>query len=399
VPVPHTNARRTKASPKYPGVYYWTAANGKRHYEIDLRSVSAGWETLGPVSLQDAVHLRGDRISRAKLKGEKLATGAGPTFAEVRREWEAARKLRERTTDSYDANLKLYAARFESKRIRSIDRAQLVLWIGQLRSVKTGERLADGTEALVVAAVSAVFEHAIDVGYVAKNPVKELRGHRPKQGQGRRRILSHDEEARLLAACGRRDWLRAMITVALYQALRLAEVAGLQREDIDLGLGKLRVHQQLGRGGKLVPTKSTTKRRRDPRDVHPIDLMPPAQKALRDVGTSLHGFVFLTRNGGPKSTRDISRAFSEAVEKAKLPVTEDGAVTFHALRHTGISRLANHPSIPLVYVRDFAGHASLQTTEGYVHKIASSTVTAAAAEAMGGMSPEPQAATGLRRVK
>jgi hypothetical protein len=38
----------------------------------------------------------------------------------------------------------------------------------------------------------------------------------------------------------------------------------------------------------------------------------------------------------------------------------------------------------LVYVRDFAGHESLQTTETYVHKIESPSVTAAAAKAMAG---------------
>jgi integrase len=111
------------------------------------------------------------------------------------------------------------------------------------------------------------------------------------------------------------------------------------------------------------------------------------------------GFVFQTRNGSPKSARDISRAFAEVVENAKLPVTEDGPVTFHSLRHTAISRLANDPRIPLVYVRDFAGHASLQTTETYVHKIDSAKVTAAAAEAMGGQLSEPPIAAGLRRVK
>jgi integrase len=139
---------------------------------------------------------------------------------------------------------------------------------------------------------------------------------------------------------------------------------------------------------------------RDVRDTHPIDLMPAAHAALRELRGD-EGFVFVTRDGGPKSANDISRAFADAVEKAGLPVTEDGGVTFHALRHTGISRLANHPGVPLVYVRDYAGHANLTTTETYVHKIDPATVTAAAAEAMGGqVSTGAQvAAGGLRRVK
>jgi integrase len=69
-----------------------------------------------------------------------------------------------------------------------------------------------------------------------------------------------------------------------------------------------------------------------------------------------------------------------------LPKTEDGDVTFHSLRHTALLRLASHPQIPLVYVRDFAGHASLSTTETYVHKLESAETTAAAALAMAGTS-------------
>jgi integrase len=46
-------------------------------------------------------------------------------------------------------------------------------------------------------------------------------------------------------------------------------------------------------------------------------------------------------------------------------------VVFHSLRHTGISRLANDPRVPLVKVRDFARHANLATTQGYVHAIES----------------------------
>jgi hypothetical protein len=61
-------------------------------------------------------------------------------------------------------------------------------------------------------------------------------------------------------------------------------------------------------------------------------------------------------------------------------------VTFHSLRHTALSRLANHPSIPLVYVGDFAGHATLATTETYVHKLESAETTAAPVLAMAGTS-------------
>ena len=58
-------------------------------------------------------------------------------------------------------------------------------------------------------------------------------------------------------------------------------------------------------------------------------------------------------------------------------------VVFHSLRHTGISRLANHPAIPAVDVRDFARHKDLAVTNGYIHKTENAKRRANMAEAMG----------------
>jgi len=90
------------------------------------------------------------------------------------------------------------------------------------------------------------------------------------------------------------------------------------------------------------------------------------------------------RQGRQRALNDVQRAFNKARERAALPVTEDGKVVFHSLRHTGISRLANHPAIPPVHVRDFARHADLATTMGYMHRIEDAKVTTAIGEALVG---------------
>jgi integrase len=92
--------------------------------------------------------------------------------------------------------------------------------------------------------------------------------------------------------------------------------------------------------------------------------------------------VFLNGRGGRRGLSDVQRAFRKARERAALAVTEEGEVVFHSLRHTGISRLANHPAIPLVHVRDFARHKNLATTQGYVHKIDSPAIATAVGEAL-----------------
>jgi integrase len=91
--------------------------------------------------------------------------------------------------------------------------------------------------------------------------------------------------------------------------------------------------------------------------------MAASRAALIETADGGDGFVFRNRRGEPRLPRNIARAFRSVVSEAGLRETEDGKVTFHSLRHTGISRLANAPDVALVYVRDFAGHTSLATTE------------------------------------
>jgi integrase len=161
--------------------------------------------------------------------------------------------------------------------------------------------------------------------------------------------------------------------VAPHQALRLGEVPGLDWDDVDFVGNRLRVAHSLGRDGTLGPPKGAK--------VLTIPLTAAARETLLEMrldGGS--GFVFKNTLGSARQLRDVQRAFNKARDRAAL---EDG-VCFHSLRHTGISRAANHPAIPLVHVREFARHADLATTQGYVHRIEDSRVTVAFDEALTG---------------
>jgi integrase len=329
------------------------------------------------------------RLVVAVEKQEIVVSAKARTFKQVREEWQQTRKIGKRTAEARDSNLKLYAACFENKKIRDLKEPQLLVWLNLLRSASTGKALSEGSKEQILAAVSDVFRHAVKMRDIPRNPVSGLeKEDRPRQGEGPKRILTPDEEDRLLLYSANFDWLRGIVTVARAQALRLGEVAGLDWPDVDFTNNKLRVHQQLQRDGTLGPTKGANARkgRRDRRDLNPIDLMPEAREVLLRLRMDSDGTgsVFRNRDGNRRHPRLITRAFEKAVRYASLPETADGKVTFHSLRHTACSRLANHPEIPLVYVRDFAGHANLATTEKYVHRIEQPTVTAAAAAAMAG---------------
>lgn len=289
-----------------------------------------------------------------------------------------------------DRNLRIHVLpRWGQTKLRDIHHSDIAAWWPTLKRQNGNEGpLDENTKRLVLAHFSAMLSYAVEIDKLGQNPVKAMpRNRRPKAGETRKRILGHDEETRLLAYCAPFPWLSDIILVALNQALRFGEVLGLQWEDNDFEHGKIRVQHTLADGNVLGPTKhKKLTGKRDPRDVKPIDLMPKTREILLRLrmDSDGRGYVFRNDLGQRRDRRDVQRAYTKAVERAALPVTEDGPVTFHSLRHTCLSRLANTPEIPLVVVRDFAGHTDLSMTNTYCHSVDDAAVTAAMAKALAG---------------
>lgn len=327
----------------------------------------------------------GTRLDAAKARAREVHGDAAPrvtsvatTLNDVIESWRQTREMRPRSAANFDGIVRTHIApRFGRVKVRDIDKHAIAAWLnGLTRKDGRDGTLAAGTKRLILDTLGIVLAHAVEMGALGSVP-KVDRKRRPKFGPSRRRVLSRDEERNLLAYCARSPWMRPIVTVTLHQALRLGEVVGLQWEDIDFAAGKLHVRHSLGRDGTLGPPKGGK--------AATIELTPAAREALMEMrGSETTGFVFKNRDGGARQMHDVQRAFGKARVRAALPVTDDGPVVFHSLRHTGISRLANHPRIPLVHVRDFARHVDLSVTQGYVHKIESDDVTVAIGEALAG---------------
>jgi integrase len=335
----------------------------------------------------------GPRLDEAKARAREVYGDAAPrvssvglTFNDVLADWRAARQVRPGTAKNYDTWLRLYIEpRFGRVKVREISKGMVLRWLNGLQG-KRGP-LAPGTRKLILATLDTVLQHAVDpLGALGSNPVRQLgKKRKPRQSAPRRRILSPEEEARLVAYCAPFAWLAPIITVTLHQALRLGETLGLQWEDVDFTQNKLHVRRSLDRERNLGPCKAQSQEDFERGRGKLIELTPLAREALLELrGSTSSGFVFRNGECKPRHMHDVQRAFGKARERAALPVSDEGKVVFHSLRHTGISRLANHPSIPLVHVRDFARHADLATTQGYVHKIDDEKVTTAIGEALAG---------------
>jgi integrase len=183
-----------------------------------------------------------------------------------------------------------------------------------------------------------LYTMAITWGKATENPVKKVRFAR--EDNGRIRMLSLEEETRLLTHCG--PQLKPLVLTALHTGFRKSELLSLTWNDVDFRRHVITVQAGYAKNGEA---------RRVPMN----DVLTTTLKAIR-MNTGIDGSVFCNRNGTPyKSFRS---AFEKAVQKA-------GVVdfTFHDLRHNFASRLVM-AGVDLPTVKELLGHKDISMTCG-----------------------------------
>lgn len=240
--------------------------------------------------------------------------------------------------------------------------------------VRLPREVAPATKNRRVAALRALFDYLVLTGVRSDNPVPagrrfragarrqgllaHLGSHRPQTGgrlvvQPRRLPESLDllEVGEFLADLGTaRD--RAMVLGMLLGGLRSAEIRSLRLADIDFGMRRVRV---VGKGGKerVVPVDR--------------DFFTETSRYLREERppgcSTVQCFVVLRgpTRGQPMGEAALRRIFRTHRDRAGTP-----RVRPHRLRHTYGTELAG-AGIDLLVLRDLMGHASPETTAGYVH--------------------------------
>lgn len=304
------------------------------------------------------------------------------TLAQVVEDWKQRRVVRVRTAETYDNIVSSHFGPLMKKKVRDLSRRDLEMWLqGLKRADGRPGSLSESSKYQALTVLMVVLRHAQADGIIGILPMVE-KSRRPKAASHRERILSGAEEERLLhyISVSRFRWLGPIVEIALVQGLRMGEVMGLRWDDVDFATGKLHVRHSLGRNRQLGPTKGGR-----PRTIY---LLPRAREALLELkmdaemsGMS-HELVFVNKLGLPRQLSNVQRRFAQVVERAALPVTEAGNVSFHTLRHTCATRLANAPGVDLHDVLQFLGHSNLTITMKYVHHVESQDKAAAMAEAM-----------------
>ena len=170
--------------------------------------------------------------------------------------------------------------------------------------------------------------------------------------------LTEPEVDALLACCDQTTWTgrrdHVLLLLAVQTGLRISELIGLTRADVQLGSGAHVACHGKGRKDRITPlTRNTVTALRDWLGEH-----------HRTPGAPL----FPTRRGTPLSRDAIEHRLAHYTVQAAAtcPSLHGRKIGAHVLRHTTAMRLL-HAGVDTSVIALWLGHVSVETTQIYLH--------------------------------
>lgn len=277
-----------------------------------------------------------------------IRESAAKYLAELQRRGASAHTLR-----NYGSDLEQFANYFEPPGTQppSVEQLDLPLmreWLASLYDRK----LADVSVRRNLAAVRGLFKFLQQEGVLATNVAARLRT--PKAKQRLPEVMSAEKTNCLIDAVEAgepvekpsRERDLAVLELLYGCGIRVAELVGIDLDDLDLGEGWLRVR---GKGNKerQVPVGE--------RAVAAVEQYLAARPAPPDQSA-----LFLNSQKNRLSDRQVRRL----VKFYALAATGDSSVHPHSFRHAYATHLLNDGA-DLRSIQELLGHARLSTTQKY----------------------------------
>jgi integrase/recombinase XerD len=238
-------------------------------------------------------------------------------------------------------------AEAQGKDIGDLERADLRRWIADL----SREGLSPASVSRAVSAARGLFRFLMLDGHIQKHPAEDL--NTPQGGTHLPRFLTEQEMERLLSAPdistddGLRD--RAMLELMYAAGLRVSELVGLKRADLNLDAGLVVCH---GKGSK---------ERRVPIGKSATHWLQQWAAARSRSGHSNKPQLFLSGLGAP-----LTRQFAWKMLKRYTEALGLKHVSPHTLRHSFATHLLQRGADSRS-VQALLGHSDISTTQIYTH--------------------------------
>ena len=294
------------------------------------------------------------------------ATAAGALDALLREHatWlSVERGLRPNTLAAYARDLAVYEQYLTERGISSptdIDERTIHEYVSWLTAARTDDgrpRWSSASIARALVAVRSFHRFCVEEGLLVSDPTGDVRG--PRVPLGIPKALTEGEIGDLLQAVvgetptALRD--RAILELLYAAGLRISELVGLDRADLDLPAGLVRV---FGKGAKerVVPFGRPARTAIEAYLAHGRPHLTRTGASGRRAGDAL----LLNARGGRLTRQGCWGIVRAVAERAGLAAK----MSPHVLRHSCATHLLDRGA-DLRVVQEVLGHASLSTTQIY----------------------------------
>ncbi|MFA4991072.1 MAG: tyrosine recombinase XerC [Candidatus Omnitrophota bacterium] len=252
------------------------------------------------------------------------------------------------TVTNYQIDLKEFGDSIKDKPLEGVTHVDVRLFLARLKE----KNFSKSSVARKMACLRSFFKFLYRDGHIKSNPAAGL--STPKLDKKLPLFLNASDAVKLLESpdpsddTGLRD--RAILETLYSSGIRVSELVGLDKDDIDFISGVLKVY---GKGKKER-------------------LVPIGDKALRAIRDYLEKSktadmtekkpVFLNKSKRRMSDRAVRRVVEKYIHKTAL----NEKVSPHTLRHSFATHMLDRGA-DLRSVQELLGHANLSTTQIYTH--------------------------------
>ena len=286
--------------------------------------------------------------------------------------------------DRYRYNIKKKIGNIPLNKVRHVQCQQI------LNDMYDDGKYSYGTMNLVMVTLHAIFEGAVENGYISTNPTDNLKLKKrftDNEEDTERRVLTREEQ-KVFTQYSEKSIYHNAFSLVLETGLRVGEIGGLKWSDIDLDMGFLHVKRTLlqnkEKGGFYFGNpKSKTSKRKVPLTEsakaileNQRQLQFKLKKQSRQWDNAWEGLVFTTTNGKPVGystfQTTITRMVNNINKDREAEMLGQEYETFehcymHSLRHTFATRCIEKGVQPKT-LQKILGHSSLKMTmDLYVH--------------------------------